>query len=188
MNEAIAPNATAIADAMLKHTGEILRGRVAVAPAQKPFADHVIDTLKSIGAPGMMISGQRSLDAINALLKMAEIEQAKPAIVPRLAAHFVNDAPEGATPHFSQVGARFAEESDVFPLYFAPHESTSGDGAARLSTARISELWNGMPGGHGGFCKQWGYYQFAQAVEDEVRKSVLAAPFPIIHAQIGEPL
>ncbi|MDQ7981938.1 hypothetical protein QYH69_32460 [Paraburkholderia sp. SARCC-3016] len=44
---------------------------------QSTLADKVIDTLKSLGAPGMMISGQRALNAINALVAAAEAEKAK---------------------------------------------------------------------------------------------------------------
>jgi hypothetical protein len=50
----------------------------------------------------------------------------------------------------------------------------ASDEAPELTSARITELWDGMPGGGAGFMKQWGYYQFAQAVEDEVR-ALLAA-------------
>lgn len=33
-----------------------------------------------------------------------------------------------------------------------------------LTDEQITEIWNGMPGGPGGFRKQWGYQQFAKAV------------------------
>ena len=33
-----------------------------------------------------------------------------------------------------------------------------------LSNEQINEIWNGMPGGFEGFCKQWGFQQFARAV------------------------
>jgi hypothetical protein len=33
-----------------------------------------------------------------------------------------------------------------------------------LTEIQISEVWNAMPGGHGGWLKQWGYLQFARAI------------------------
>jgi hypothetical protein len=40
-----------------------------------------------------------------------------------------------------------------------------------------------MPGGHDGFYKQWGYQQFAQVLEDEVRATLLAA-FESLKAEV----
>ncbi|MFM0432300.1 hypothetical protein PQQ75_25040 [Paraburkholderia aspalathi] len=94
----------------------------------------------------------------------------------RLASYFANEAPDGATPHYSQVAEEFSHFPDVFPLYFGPTDSPSVEQPARLTRERISEIWEGMPGGFAGFCKQWGYQQFAQAVEDEVRATFLAPP------------
>lgn len=33
-----------------------------------------------------------------------------------------------------------------------------------LTNEQIEAIWNGMPGGHDGFCKRWGYIQFANEV------------------------
>lgn len=131
MNTAI-PDSSAIADAMLKRTGEVLR------------------------------------------------EQKAGATVPRLASYFQNEAPEGAPPRYSEVEKQFFADPDVFPLYFGPADPRAVEQAARLTPERISELWNGMPGGCSGFLKQWGYQQFAEAVEDEVRATLLAAPSPTV--------
>jgi hypothetical protein len=39
----------------------------------------------------------------------------------------------------------------------------------RLTESRIGEIWNAMPGGFKGFLVDWGYMQFARAVESAVR-------------------
>lgn len=39
----------------------------------------------------------------------------------------------------------------------------------RLTESRIREIWNAMPGGFKGFLVDWGYMQFARAVESAVR-------------------
>lgn len=39
----------------------------------------------------------------------------------------------------------------------------------RLTEVRIGEIWNAMPGGHKGFLVEWGYMQFARAIEDAIR-------------------
>jgi hypothetical protein len=44
-----------------------------------------------------------------------------------------------------------------------------------------------MPGGGAGFRKQWGYYQFAQVIEDEVRAMLRAALPKSIEAQPAAP-
>jgi len=36
----------------------------------------------------------------------------------------------------------------------------------------IEAIWNRMPGGHEGFCKQWGYVQFARKLLETVEKPV----------------
>ncbi|NPT59690.1 hypothetical protein [Paraburkholderia elongata] len=56
---------------------------------------------------------------------------------------------------------------------------------ARLTPERISELWNGMPGGYAGFLKQWGYMQFARAVEAEVRATLPTTSQP--NASVEQP-
>lgn len=134
MDNTVIPDSAAIADAMLKRVGELLREHDA-AKVGKP----------SVNSPF------------------------------RLASYFANEAPDGAKPHYSQVAEEFSHFPDVFPLYFAPTDSPSVEQPARLTRDRISEIWEGMPGGFAGFCKQWGYQQFAQAIEDEVRTTLLAA-------------
>ena len=124
MSETAIPDSNAIADAMLKRTGEILR------------------------------------------------EQRVSAL--RLASYFSNEAPEGEKPRYAEVGEQYHGDSDVFPLYFAPADSRALNNPADLTAERISELWNGMPGGCSGFMRQWGYLQFARAVEAEVRAILLA--------------
>ncbi|MFM0226104.1 hypothetical protein [Paraburkholderia dipogonis] len=118
MNETAIPDSSAIADAMLKRTGETLREQKQASTAHETFAEKVISTLKSLGAPEMLISGQRSLDAINALIKAAEVEKSKPVSLLRLASYFQNEAPEGATPRYSEVEKQFHGDPDVFPLFF----------------------------------------------------------------------
>lgn len=103
----------------------------------------------------------------------------------RFASYFANEAPEGEKPRYAEVGQEFAGDADVFPLYFGPANPLSIDSAPRVSPERISELWNSMPGGCAGFMKQWGYYQFAQAVEDEVRATLLAA-VPLVAPVVSE--
>jgi hypothetical protein len=41
--------------------------------------------------------------------------------------------------------------------------------AERLTESRIGEIWHAMPGGDKGFMVDWGYMQFARAVETAVR-------------------
>mgnify|MGYP001551719809 FL=1 len=178
MNDVITPNANAIADAMLKRSTEILRQQAATVPARETLADLVISTLKTIGAPSMMISGQKSLDAINVLLKATEAEKAKISAPLRIASYFVNDAPSSAKPHYAQVGNAFSDDAGVFPLYFDPVDLLEVKPVERITTERISALWDGMPGGCAGFMRQWGYTQFARAVENEVRATLLAALGP----------
>jgi hypothetical protein len=133
MNETAIPDSSAIADAMLKRTGELLREHDAA----------------NVGKPG--------------------------AFTPfRLAAYFANEAPAGAKPRYAQVAEEFHHFPDVFPLFFGSLNSRLDAGPARLTPERISELWNGMPGGHAGFLKQWGYMQFARAIEAELRATLLA--------------
>jgi len=38
----------------------------------------------------------------------------------------------------------------------------------RLTEVQISDIWNAMPGGHKGFLKEWGYMQFAKAIEEAI--------------------
>lgn len=133
MNETVIPDSTAIADAMLKRIGEVLRDRAAAKE------------VKSEATPPM-----------------------------RLASYFANEAPDGAKPHYSQVAEEFSHFPDVFPLYFTTSDPRVANVPARLTRERVSELWDGM-GGYAEFCKQWGYQQFAQAIEDEVRTTLLAA-------------
>ncbi|WP_257757338.1 hypothetical protein [Burkholderia glumae] len=59
--------------------------------------------------------------------------------------------------------------------------ATADERAARLDDADIDAIAESMPGGLGSFMKQWGWRQFARAVEDEVvlnvaRASQAAAP------------
>ncbi|MFM0163922.1 hypothetical protein PQR39_26345 [Paraburkholderia sediminicola] len=133
MNEIAILNSSAIADAMLKRVGELLR-------------EH--DAAKA-GEPG----GNSPF---------------------RLASYFANEAPEGAKPQYAQVAEEFSHFPDVFPLYFGPSDSIHAELPARLIPDRVTELWNGM-GGYDAFCKAWGYIQFAQVVEDEVRAALFAA-------------
>lgn len=137
MNETAIPDSSAIADAMLKRTGELLREHDA-AKVGKPAAS----------APF------------------------------RLAAYFANEAPDGAKPQYAQVAEEFHHFPDVFPLYFGSPDSPGANEPMRLTPERVSELWNGMPGGHAGFLKQWGYMQFVRAVEAEVRATLGAASPP----------
>ncbi|WP_244128533.1 hypothetical protein [Burkholderia gladioli] len=46
--------------------------------------------------------------------------------------------------------------------------ATADDHAARLDDADIDTIAESMPGGLGSFMKQWGWRQFARAIEDEV--------------------
>jgi hypothetical protein len=175
MNTAI-PDSNAIAGAMLKRTGEILREQKDVFPALKPLAETVVETLASIGQLVCTVSDQRSLDALTEQLRAAiEAGKGRPAPVLRLASYFANEAPEGMTPRYAEVAEEFRGDPDVHPLYFGPADPHAVEQVARISSERISELWNGMPCGCAGFMKQWGYYQFAQAVEAEVRATLLAA-------------
>ncbi|MFM0405311.1 hypothetical protein [Paraburkholderia dipogonis] len=144
MSDVVIPDSAAIADAMLKRIGELLREHDA-ANAGKPA----------------------------------------PAFPFRLASYFANEAPDGAKPQYAQVAEEHRHFPDVFPLYFGPVAPSCAGDATRLSAERIADLWNGMPGGHDGFCKQWGYQQFARAVEDEVRANILATP--ALRIASGEP-
>ncbi|WP_186121068.1 VRR-NUC domain-containing protein [Burkholderia gladioli] len=57
------------------------------------------------------------------------------------------------------------------PLYrerAAVSPATADERAARLDDADIDVIAESMPGGIGSFMKQWGWRQFARAVEDEV--------------------
>jgi len=180
MNETTIPDSNAIAGAMLKRTGEIIREQRAADPAQHALADKVISTLTRLRLPGWILIDSTSLDALAGLLKAAEAEKAKPAPALRLASYFANEAPEGEKPRYAEVGKEFHGDPDVYPLYFAPSDSHFINEPARLTLARISELWNGMPGGRDGFLKQWGYCQFAEAVEAEVRATLLAALSPTV--------
>lgn len=181
MNDTAIPDSNAIADAMLNRTGEILREQKESFPALKPLAVKVVDTLTSIGQLVCTVTDQKSLDALTEQLKAAvEAGKSRPAPVLRLASYFANEAPEGMTPRYAEVAEEFRGDPDVHPLYFAPADPCAVERAARLTPERISDLWNGMPGGHDGFCKQWGYQQFAEAVEDEVRATLLAAPSPTV--------
>lgn len=56
---------------------------------------------------------------------------------------------------------------------FAP--SPADERAARLDDAEIDTIAESMPGGLTGFMKQWGWRQFARAVEDEVILNVARA-------------
>ncbi|MBB5411861.1 hypothetical protein HDG34_005827 [Paraburkholderia sp. HC6.4b] len=58
------------------------------------------------------------------------------------------------------------------------NSAAQGNCVPPLSPARISELWDSMPGGGDRFMKEWGYQQFAQVVEREVRDSILTVPLP----------
>lgn len=53
--------------------------------------------------------------------------------------------------------------------------TTADDHAARLDDADIDTIAESMPGGLGSFMKQWGWRQFARAVEDEVVLNVSRA-------------
>ncbi|ACR29193.1 hypothetical protein [Burkholderia glumae] len=71
--------------------------------------------------------------------------------------------------------------SDDWTLPVASEPATSDERAARLDDADIDAIAESMPGGLGSFMKQWGWRQFARAVEDEVvlnvaRTSQAAAP------------
>lgn len=186
MNETAIPDSSAIAAAMLKRTGETLREQKEAFPALKPLAEKIVDTLTTIGQLVCTVSDQQSLDALTAQLKAAvEAGKSRPAPVLRLASYFANEAPEGATPRYAEVSEEFRGDPDVHPLYFGPADPRAIERAARLTPERISDLWNGMPGGCAGFMKQWGYYQFARAIEDEVRATLLAIPPQ--SSPLGEP-
>jgi hypothetical protein len=47
---------------------------------EQTLAQQVIETLKSVGIPGMMISGEKPLQRLNALLERAQKEVAKEAV------------------------------------------------------------------------------------------------------------
>lgn len=174
MNTAI-PDSSAIADAMLKRTGEILREQKEPSATLKPLAEKVVDTLASIGQLVCTVSDQKSLDALTEQLRAAiEVGKGRATPVLRLASYFANEAPEGATPRYAEVAEEFRGDPDVHPLYFGPADPHAIENSARLTPERISDLWNGMPGGCAGFLKQWGYMQFARAVEAEVRATLLA--------------
>ncbi|WP_322089971.1 DUF551 domain-containing protein [Burkholderia cenocepacia] len=71
----------------------------------------------------------------------------------------------------------------------APRTDVAG-GVPRLDDADIDVIAESMPGGLGSFMKQWGWRQFARAVEDEVRlliPSADAAAAPA-DAQAAEPV
>ncbi|WP_244128041.1 hypothetical protein [Burkholderia gladioli] len=53
--------------------------------------------------------------------------------------------------------------------------ATAGERAARLDDADIDTIAESMPGGLGSFMKQWGWRQFARAIEDEVLLNVSRA-------------
>jgi hypothetical protein len=164
---------------MLKRTGEILREQKETSATLKPLAEKVVETLTSIGQLVCTVSDQRSLDTLTEQLRAAiEAGKGRPAPVLRLASYFANEAPEGMTPRYAEVAEEFRGDPDVHPLYFGPADARAVEQAARISSARISELWNGMPGGYDGFLKLWGYQQFAQAVEAEVCATLCAGPSP----------
>lgn len=54
--------------------------------------------------------------------------------------------------------------------------AAAGEQVARLDDADIDTIAESMPGGLGSFMKQWGWRQFARAVEDEVVLNVSRAP------------
>jgi hypothetical protein len=179
MSETAKPNSSAIADAMLKRTGEILREQNDAFPALKPLTEKVVDALTSIGQMVCTVGDRKSLDSLTEQLKAAiELGKGRPAPILRLASYFANESPEGMTPHYVEVAEEFRGDPDVHPLYFGPADPRAVERSERITPERISELWNGMPGGYEGFLKQWGYQQFAQVVEAEVRATLCAGPSP----------
>ncbi|QHE11827.1 hypothetical protein [Burkholderia glumae] len=65
--------------------------------------------------------------------------------------------------------------------------ATSDERAARLDDADIDAIAESMPGGLGSFMKQWGWRQFARAVEDEVVLNVARASQGAAPAEAREP-
>ncbi|MGS1028796.1 hypothetical protein [Burkholderia glumae] len=62
--------------------------------------------------------------------------------------------------------------------------ATADERAARLDDADIDAIAESMPGGLGSFMKQWGWRQFARAVEDEVVLNVARASQAVAPARI----
>lgn len=66
--------------------------------------------------------------------------------------------------------------------------ATADERAAKLDDADIDTIAESMPGGLDSFMKQWGWRQFARAVEDEVVLNVARASQAAAPAEAREPL
>lgn len=84
----------------------------------------------------------------------------------RPVAHFLNDARAGAPHHYTQVALEFIGTEGVFPLYEHPAAANGKTLYDALGEQRIDRIADtvirGMEGGIRGFCRTWGWQDFAR--------------------------
>jgi hypothetical protein len=64
-----------------------------------------------------------------------------------------------------------AKAPSPIDAYMSASQDIQGGDYVELGVGQIADIWNGMPGGHEGFLKEWGYMQFSRALEEAFHKA-----------------